>query len=110
MLDKRPEGRWQSVDELVAEIKELEPYQIQAFFDWEYDGGCPCFLGRKYVADGWVEVYGKCWRVSDNAQDLIVSGSLSESDLVPLGNAIKEKLDAQEWYSEYTIECRGGEE
>ena len=81
----------------IAKIEENGGWGIQQLFEKDYEGGCPCF-GGKFIVDGKVnEVWGRCWRVSDNVQDLNFYGDIK------IGKAIKKCLDKQEWYNKYTL-------
>lgn len=88
---------------VIKELESLEPWEVQGFFDPDYDGACPCFYGRKVIDGDALYVNGRCWRVSSNAQDLRVSGTLDQPALEHIAGIIKEKLDEQEWYNPYTI-------
>lgn len=87
----------------IAELKALESYQVQSFFCDEYDGSCPCFEATKTLNGETVRVGGRCWRVSENEQDLYIGGTLDTATLEVIANIVKNKLDEQEWYLPYTI-------
>ena len=85
---------------LLKNLKQIETdggFGLQAFFESDYEGNCPCFSGKFEVDDKECEVWGKCWRVSENAQDLHI---LAPSDVA---KAIKRCLDKQKWYNKYTL-------
>ena len=87
-------------ENLLKKLKELEDAGgngVQEIFDKGNSGSCPCFDGRFIVDGKKCEVWGRCWRVSNNIQDLHI--------LAPkeIREAIKRCLDAQEWYNPYTI-------
>lgn len=87
-------------DILLQKLKKIEEeggYGVQKLFEDDYDGACPCFSGEFILDDEHCEVWGRCWRVSDNSQDLHV--------MMPkeVAKAIKRCLDAQKWYNKYTI-------
>jgi len=87
-------------DVLLRKIEKLRKdggYGLQELFDKNYDGGCPCFSGEFDVGGKKQEVWGRCWRVSDNTQDLHFFGDIE------IGKAIKKCLDAQKWYNKYTL-------
>ena len=85
---------------LLDRIKTYDGY-IQKFFEKDYEGSCPCFSGKRTEGGKSVNVRGRCWRVSEFAQDLYVWGD--HPDLKKIGRAIKKNLDDQEWYNPYTI-------
>lgn len=67
----------------------------------DYDGSCPC-ADFKFVDDkGTVEAHSRCWRVSDNEQDLYVWGD--HPQIKTIAKALKKKLDKTKWYNPYTI-------
>lgn len=100
-------GPWSTVEDFIGEIEGLEPYEIGPFFDYRYVGGCPCFTGTKEVAGEEFWVSGRCWRLSeqieDGYQDLRVGGGLLPKDTIVIAEAIRRKLDEQEWYNPYAI-------
>lgn len=72
--------------------------------DKEWGGSCPCFYYEGKLMGKNLIIQGRCWRVSQyGQQDLHIDGDLSRRELRLIGNAIKEKLDAQEWYGSYVI-------
>lgn len=91
------------LESFVSSLKVLEPYEVQSFLDAEYDGSCPCFEATKMIDGEALHIWGRCWRVSENAQDLYVFGTLDHAELEQVANVIKEKLDDQHWYNPYTI-------
>lgn len=66
-----------------------------------YDGGCPCSLVKLKVDKYTFCFHSRCWRVSNNLQDLYVWGT--HPDIKELAELVKENLDKQEWYNPYTI-------
>ena len=87
----------------IEELKTIDDWGVQKFFNPEDGGGCPCFNGTKIIDDEVLKVWGRCWRVSDNLQDLHIAGTLEEKDLQKIAKIIKRKLDRQKWYNPYTI-------
>lgn len=69
--------------------------------DGDADMACPCGGGEVRLPDGDVNFRARCWRVSDNPQDLYVWGD--HPKIEEWAAKIKENLDAQEWYNPYTI-------
>jgi len=80
-----------------------DEWGIQKFLDKRHNGSCPCFSCRHMIERKVLHVWGRCWRVSDNAQDLHVWGSLAKEDLIVIGKLIKKCLDKQKWYNKYTL-------
>ena len=81
-------------------IKTLENKRPQSL-EKDYDGHCPCSSVELEI-DGFKFGYrSRCWRVSENSQDLIIWGN--HPDKVELAELVKKKLDEQEWYNPYTI-------
>ena len=96
------DGLFEAIDGLLEAIAPLDYPQT---LDADYFGSCPCFDVR-YVIDGQLlSIWGRCWRVSedDEEQDLYVWGDFPTVDLGRVAEALKAKLDAQEWYSPYRI-------
>ena len=92
------------VQTLVSKINSFEDgWGIQKFWEKDFEGACPCFSASKRVENTTVNVWGRCWRVSDNTQDLYVWGTLAKKDLIKIANALKKALDKQKWYNPYTI-------
>lgn len=94
----------ETLKELIERVK--AGHYPQGLFDkgednegWE--GSCPCFSGKFEVDDYPAYIWGRCWRVSDNDQDLYLYTDHPRRR--QLGNAIKKQLDAQEWYHPYTL-------
>lgn len=67
----------------------------------DYEGSCPCAEFKLSDKDGKVYAQSRCWRVSDNAQDLYIWGEHPHKRKI--ANALKKALDATEWYNPYTI-------
>ena len=67
--------------------------------DNEYSWHCPCSRAEMEVDGKSLGFASRCWRVSENDQDLYVWGELAE-EFAPI---LKEKLDEQNWYNEYTV-------
>lgn len=67
----------------------------------DFEGACPCADFKLTDDRGTVYAHSRCWRVSDNAQDLYVWGEhpLTKS----IARALKKSLDSTEWYNPYTI-------
>lgn len=84
-------------------IKDSDGYGLQKYFDIDNEGGCPCFKGRKKIDGNWIKVWGKCWRVSDNMQDLHIYGKADRLFLEEIGKWVKKALDKQKWYNPYTL-------
>jgi hypothetical protein len=78
-------------------IKEQYPQSL----DNEYDGGCPCSKWKGIIDGKEFGFKTRCWRVSDNLQDLYIWGDHPE--IQELAKALKKQLDNQEWYNPYTI-------
>lgn len=78
-------------------------WRVQSFFDLDDDGSCPCFEADIKIDGEKVKIWGRCWRVSKNAQDLIITTTLPTEKAQLIGEAIKKKLDKQEWYNPYTV-------
>jgi len=81
------------IDKIISE----GGFGLQRLFDKEYDGSCPCFDGILKIDGKDFAVQGRCWRVSENKQDLHYYGDDE------IANKIKEALDKQEWYNPYTL-------
>lgn len=93
---------YKAVDDLIQQIQAMDyPQQL----DPDYDGSCPCFAVNLEVVGHIVVIEGSCWRVSMSCdkQDLRLNSSLPRDELLRVGAALKQKLDAQEWYSPYRI-------
>ncbi len=84
-------------------IKKIESMDYPQKLDKQYEGSCPCFWYDGKIDGKKISIHGRCWRVSENAQDLHISGELPKKDLKEIAEIIKSKLDAQEWYNPYTI-------
>ena len=89
-------------DTFIKKLKEIEDYGMQKFWDDTYDGACPCFSGEKTIDGKKVKVWGRCWRVSDNRQDLIMYAE-DRKLLKVIAKEVKRALDAQKWYNPYTL-------
>jgi len=88
---------------LISKLKEIENYKMQSFWDKAYEGACPCFSGQKTVEGKTIGFWGRCWRVSEYQQDLHVFGTMTIGDKKIIAKEVKRALDAQEWYSDYTL-------
>ena len=75
---------------------------LQVYFEPDWEGTCPCFEGKIKIDDKIIKVWGRCWRVSDNEQDLHIYGKDIKFN-EEIGKWIKKALDKQEWYSPYTL-------
>ena len=85
---------------LLEKLKSIEEdggYGVQELFDKKYEGACPCFSGSINVDGKPFDVWGRCWRTSENLQDLHYFGDKE------IAEAVKRCLDAQEWYNPYTL-------
>lgn len=82
-------------------LKQIEASDYIFDLAVDFDGGCPCADFRLKDSNGYVSARSRCWRVSDNDQDLYVWGE--HPDLDTIAKALKESLDATEWHSPYTI-------
>ncbi len=87
----------------IKQLEELDCHSVQSFFEKDSDGGCPCFSGRKTIDGKKLHVWGRCWRVSENVQDLNIWSDLPTKDRNKIAHIIKKLLDEQEWYNPYTI-------
>lgn len=67
----------------------------------DFEGACPCAEFKLTDDKGTVHAQSRCWRVSDNDQDLYVWGEHPEKEKI--AKALKKSLDATEWYNPYTI-------
>lgn len=67
----------------------------------DFSGACPCAYFRFKDKNGIVYAHSRCWRVSDNDQDLYVWGE--HPDISKIARALKKSLDRTEWYGQYTI-------
>ena len=67
----------------------------------DYEGSCPC--AEFYLKDdrGVIKAHTRCWRVSDNAQDLYVWGD--HPKIKSISKKLKKALDETKWYNPYTI-------
>lgn len=92
-----------NIQDLVKDLETIEDYGMQQYWEDDYDGSCPCFSGTKKLDEGIVGVWGRCWRVSDNSQDLHIWGTIPEKDIKKIARLVKRSLDAQKWYNKYTI-------
>jgi len=89
----------------MEKMKSEDFFGIQYYFEKGYDGHCPCFNGKFKIDGKKYAVWGRCWRVSDNVQDLnIFTKSRAKKKTMQIAEAIKKILDAQEWYNPYTIQ------
>jgi len=79
----------------------LESGESPQSIDKDYDGGCLCGGGEVELPQGVVGFHARCWRVSENVQDLHIWGT--HPDLKDWAKKIKKALDDQEWYNPYTI-------
>jgi hypothetical protein len=92
--------------EFLQEMRKLADdggWGTQSFFEADFEGSCPCFFGGAEVDGKTLNVVGRCWRVSDNIQDLHVWGDFTKKDLQEMAKAVKRSLDKQKWYNKYTI-------
>lgn len=85
-------------DEELLKILESERYAQHL---GDFDGSCPCGGASIKLPAGTVNFHARCWRVSENAQDLYVWGNHPKIEY--WAEKIKENLDKQEWYNPYTI-------
>ena len=86
------------VDTIIAKIESAD-YAFDLAHD--YEGICPC-ADFKFTDDkGTVYAHSRCWRVSDNGQDLYVWGK--HPRLKAIAKALKKQLDDTKWHSHYTI-------
>ena len=92
-----------TIQTFIYKIKQMDYPQS---LDKDYDGACPCFSVTKTIEGKRVHILGRCWRVSENMQDLYVWGNLPERDLRRVGRELKKQLDKQEWYNKYTVMLR----
>jgi hypothetical protein len=100
--------RYKYMKELLKQIKSFKDgWGIQKLFDPDFEGSCPCFCGKVKVDGKTLRVWGRCWRVSKNDQDLHIGGTLSKEDLLVIGTAIKKALDKQNWHNPYTLIIHG---
>jgi len=104
-IDKIKPTEGKGIKELIADLKEKCPdgYGVQEYFEPENEGGCPCFEGKVKLKEGTLHVWGRCWRVSENQQDLHVWGTLKRPQLEKVGKVVKRLLDKQKWYSSYKL-------
>lgn len=73
----------------------------QKIGDKDFDCGCPCGGGEVLIDGKKFGFSARCWRTSENAQDLYIwGGHPAEKELA---RAVKRNLDKQEWYNPYTI-------
>lgn len=90
---------------MLEELKKIKDYGMQAYWEKDYEGSCPCFNGKKVENGKFVEVWGRCWRVSENIdsgfQDLHISGDHPE--LKEIAKEVKRALDAQSWHNPYNV-------
>jgi len=93
------------IKELISDLKKECPdgWGVQKYFEPDNDGSCPCFEGKVKLKEGTLHVWGRCWRVSKNSQDLHIWGTLKKPELEKIGKVIKKLLDKQKWYSDYTL-------
>lgn len=92
------------IEQVIAAIR--AEYYPQCLWGEDWDSGCPCFDAEIEVDGHTVTVWGRCWRVSEHygEQDLYVdSESMDEGALRRIGEAYREQLDAQAWYSPYRL-------
>ena len=93
-----PKALQHQVDTIIAKIESAD-YAFDLAHD--YEGICPC-ADFKFTDDkGTVYAHSRCWRVSDNGQDLYVWGK--HPRLKAIAKALKKQLDDTKWYSHYTI-------
>lgn len=86
-----------SKEEFIKKIKDNSPQSL----DGNYEGSCPCSWISVKIGRYKFDYTTRCWRISDNPQDLIISSK--HPDKIELAEAIKKELDKQEWYNPYTI-------
>ena len=84
-------------------IKKIENEYYPQKLDKDYDGNCPCSHFEGKIEGKKFGFHTRCWRVSNNAQDLYIWGELGKKDLYKIGKALKRQLDKQKWYNSYTI-------
>lgn len=89
------------MSKLLEKCRELEGFEVFGFWDKDSDGACPCFGGKRMEDGKTVNVRGRCWRVSDNDQDLYVWGD--HLDLKAIAKETKRALDETGWHNPYTI-------
>jgi len=93
------------LETLLKKLQTMNYWDMQKFWDKDWDDSCPCFEGTKIVDGKKVYVRGECWRVSHNPQDLHICGELDKDALLKIAKAVKKALDKQKWYKPYTIVC-----
>lgn len=85
-------------DTILETIKSSE-YIFQLAED--YEGFCPCADFIFTDDKGTVNAHSRCWRASNNDQDLYVWGN--HPQLKTIAKALKKELDRTKWYNPYTI-------
>jgi hypothetical protein len=85
------------IDKIDKLIQTHDGYGVQDLLSSDYDGACPCFWSDIELDDAKFKCHGRCWRVSENGQDLHYSGDKE------IAEKVKEALDYQKWYQNYTL-------
>lgn len=67
----------------------------------DYEGSCPCADFTLKDELGTVYARSRCWRVSNNTQDLYIWGE--HPQIKEIAEALKHSLDETKWYNPYTI-------
>ena len=88
-----------TLDELEQRLE--EEHYGQVVFEEEFWGSCPCACGSIDVDGFPVSVWCRCWRVSENDQDLHIYTEHPKKNRIAY--LLKKNLDAQEWYNPYTV-------
>lgn len=89
------------MSKVLDSVKKLEGHEVFIFWDKDFEGGCPCFGGKRTENGKTINVHGRCWRVSKNLQDLYVWGNHPQLELI--AQETKRALDETEWYNPCTI-------
>lgn len=91
------------IQTFIKKLQKIEDYGMQKFWDKHFEGLCPCFRGENTVEGKTIGFWGRCWRVSENEQDLHVFGDMDMKNKKLIAKEVKRALDNQEWYNTYTL-------
>jgi hypothetical protein len=83
-------------------IHEYQGYGMQAFFDKDFDGSCPCAWGYLVIDGIRYDIHTSCWRVGNGNCTLEVKckDSKNRAEVIKI---LKMALDKQDWYGEYVV-------
>lgn len=92
-----------TLDELKAKLD--DEHYAQAVFDKEFEGSCPCGGGKIDVDGHEVEIWARCWRVSEQMdggyQDLHLTTEHPKKK--EIAKLLIRNLNNQKWYNPYKL-------